>query len=146
MVDCRSKALELIGRRPHFRLELEHKLTTRGFDRDEIEVTLAELDERGWIDDPGNAQDLVQGALTRKGFGPRRMLFELHKRGVEPELAEEVVREVFSEPGAELERARQVASRAASGRAGEPDRLARFLDRKGFSRAVIVQILQESEP
>ncbi len=145
MATCREKAIDLIARRPHFRGELEQKLLSRGFPVDDVQSVLAELAGRGWLDDRSNARDLARGAWSRRGFGPRRMLAELRRRGVDQEVADEVVGEIFSEPGEELERARRVVDARARGREESPDRLARMLDRRGFSKSVILELLHESE-
>jgi len=139
-----QKALDLIARRPHFRRELEHKLSQRGFDSSEIESAVSELAERGWIDDLSNAREMAAGPFARKNLGPRRISYELQRRGVDQETVQLIVKEVFSEPEEELERARRVAQRVSHGTEIDRQRLARMLDRKGFSKAVIVTVLGES--
>jgi SOS response regulatory protein OraA/RecX len=73
------------------------------------------------------------------------MRFELQRRGVEESTAETVVTQVFEDPGEELRRAREIAARKSHGGAVEPDRLARQLDRKGFSKSVILRVLDDLE-
>ena len=143
MGDCRDKALDLVGRRPHFRRELQQKLLDRGFPPSEVNDVLEDLARLGLLDDLQHAQDMATGYLTRKGFGPRRIRFELRRRGVEEQTAARVVAEVFEDPEEELRRARDVAGRKSLRGAFDRDRLARQLDRKGYSKAVILRVLRE---
>jgi regulatory protein len=144
--DCHDKALELVARRPHFRRELDQKLARRGFSRDEIESTLEALSPTGLVDDLAHARDLAVGPLARKDFGPRRVRAELMRRGVEEEVAERVVSGVFSEPEEELRRAREAARKRSGASAMDDSRLGRYLDRKGYSKSVILRILEEIDP
>ena len=143
MSGCREKALELLGHRAHFRRELQQKLAQRGFAEDEIEATLGEMSQLGLIDDLSQARQFASGPLTRKSFGPGRMRVELLRRGVEEDVVEIVVQEVFEDPAAELERAREAAGKRLGSRSVDHAQLARYLDRKGFSKGVILSLLEE---
>ena len=146
MGDCQDKALDLVARRPHFRRELEEKLSRRGFPGDEIEATLVELARLGLIDDLAHARNLAAGPMTRKDFGPRRVRIELMRRGVDEGVADSVVAESFSDPGEEFRRAREATRKKGEARAMDSARLARHLDRKGYSKSVILRILEEFDP
>ena len=145
MGDCRDKALDLVGRRPHFRQELLQKLLARGYPSLEVEAALEDLERLGLLDDLEHARSMAAGSMTRKGLGPRRMLHELLRRGVGEDTAETVVAEVFADPEEELRRARRLVLRAGSGVRASRDRLARQLDRKGYSTAVILRVLESIE-
>ncbi len=140
---CYDKALELLGRRPHFRQELARKLASRRFPQAEIEATLERLESRGYLDDSKVALDLASGPLRRKGFGPRRVRAELERRGARDGAVEKALRSSF--PEGELSRARAVATRWLGVRGSDQPALARHLDRKGYSQQVVLQILEELE-
>jgi len=142
---CRDKAFDLVGRRPHFRRELQQKLLDRGYRSDEVEAALEDLVRLGVLDDLQHARDLSAGSMTRKGFGPRRVRFELRRRGVDDAIAETVVAEAFEDPGEELRRAGETARRKGAAGQSDADRLARHLDRKGYSKAVILRVLGDLE-
>ena len=146
MGDCRDKAFDLVGRRPHFRRELQQKLLDRGFQSAEVDGVLGDLERLGVLDDLQHARDLAAGSLTRKGFGPRRVRFELKRRGVDDATVESVVEEAFADPEEELRRARETATRRGVAGQRDADRLARHLDRKGYSKAVILRVLGDLEP
>lgn len=141
MGSSKDKALDLVGRRPHFRRELQQKLLDRGFPTDEVDSALEDLARLGLLDDLGAARDLASGPMTRKGYGPRRMLMELQRRGADETVIETVVAEVFEESEEEYRRASRVALRQGGGPDANRDRLARHLDRKGYSKAVILRVL-----
>ncbi len=130
-----AKALELLGRRAHFRAELEAKLAARGFPAAAVEEAMGRLAERGYLDDRAAARLWVEAA-QRKGYGPRRLRAELVRRGVEAEIAAEAVAAVIG--AGERERALAVAGRF---RGSDPAALARHLDRKGFSKPIILAIV-----
>lgn len=141
MGDCKDKALDLVGRRPHFRRELQHKLLNRGYSPEKVGEALEDLARLGLLDDLQHARDLAAGSMTRKGFGPRRIRLELRRRGVEEAIAETVVAEVFEDPGEELRRALAAVGERETDRRSDADRLARKLDRKGYSKGVILRVL-----
>lgn len=141
MGDCKDKALDLVGRRPHFQRELQRKLLDRGFPTHEVDSALDDLVRLGLLDDFQHARDLAAGSMTRKGFGPRRMRFELQRRGVEESTAESVVSEIFQDPEEESRRALETAEKMGQRGPDSKDRLARQLDRKGYSKSVILRVL-----
>ena len=141
---CRDKALDLVGRRPHFRSELQQKLLRRGYPAVEVEESLVDLERLGLLDDLEYARDLASGSMKRKGYGPRRIWFELHRKGVEEAIVDSVVAEAFAEPDEEERRALEVIRRKGFDLRAQSDRAARHLDRKGFSKAVILRVLEQS--
>ena len=143
VVACYEKALRLLARRPHFRQELARKLTSRGFPRREVEAALERLEARGHLNDRRCALDLASGPLRRKGFGPRRVRAELARRGAPEKAIEEAVSSSFAE--GELSRARDLAARWLGTRGRRLAALGRHLDRKGYSKQVILQVLDELE-
>ena len=146
MGDCHDKALELVARRPHFRRELDQKLSRRGYSRDDIDTTLEELSQTGLIDDLAHARGLAVGPMARKDFGPRRIRAELIRRGVEEGVVEAVVSEIFSGSDEELRRAREAARKRSRASAMDDSKLGRHLDRKGYSKSVILRVLEEIDP
>ena len=42
-MECRKKAMDLLARREHSRLELERKLTSRDYEAEEINATIEQL-------------------------------------------------------------------------------------------------------
>lgn len=140
---CRKKALDLLARRPHFRAELANKLELRGFSSLDVDSVLEELTGQGLLDDLMHASAWANGALSRRGLGPRGMESELRRRGVGDSIVEQVLADVYPSRAVEIQRALEVVERwRSSGRAGR-EKLARHLDRKGFSPGVILTVIDE---
>lgn len=80
----RAKALELLARREHSRLELRQKLVQRGFPPHHIEPVLNQLVEERLLDESRYAE-LYAGSRADKGYGPLRIARELRERGIPEE-------------------------------------------------------------
>ena len=77
----RAKALELLVRREHSRLELRQKLAQRGFPAAEIETVLEQLTAERLLDE-GRYAELYAVHRADKGYGPLRIARELRERGI----------------------------------------------------------------
>lgn len=94
----------------------------------------------GYLDDGRFARQYVSQRAGR-GVGSRRLLEELAVRGVDRELAAQVLHE--AELGDEGERALDLArERARRGRT--PEQTGRFLSRRGFSSAAVRRAVQQA--
>ena len=80
-----NKALDLLSRREHSRKELYIKLTKRFDFKDEINLTLDQLEENNLLCDSRFTEEYVH-SRRRKGFGPVKISMELAKRGVKDSL------------------------------------------------------------
>lgn len=77
----RAKALELLARREHSRLELRQKLLQRGFAAAHIDPVLEQLMVEQLLDERRYAE-LYANSRADKGYGPLRIACELRERGV----------------------------------------------------------------
>ena len=136
----RSRALGLLARREHSRVELQRKLSPHTEDAQELIDLLDDFTRRGWLSDARFAEALVHDKQAK--FGTSRLAYELRQRGVE----ESVIRDQLAElKDSELERARQVwqskfgvLPEDAKARAKQM----RFLQSRGFSFEVIGKIMR----
>lgn len=142
-VSCYDKALGLLGRRSHFRRELEGKLRQRGYPEAEVEETLGRLEGHGYLDDARTARELVEMRLSRGPEGKRRLASELKRRGASQEAVEEALAAL---PDDDLPAARKAAEAWTRRGGGDPRSLARHLHRKGFSQRAIYTLLDEAGP
>ncbi|MFO7808664.1 regulatory protein RecX [Guyparkeria sp.] len=82
LLDCEKRAVGLLGRREHSRLELARKLADRGFVGDEVEPVLERLADEGWQSDQRFAESLIRSRAARR-YGPDRIANELAQQGVD---------------------------------------------------------------
>ena len=80
-----NKALDLLSRREHSRKELYIKLTKRFDCKDEINLTLDQLEENYLLCVSRFTEEYVH-SRRRKGFGPVKISMELEKKGVKDSL------------------------------------------------------------
>lgn len=136
----RARALRLLARREHSRLELARKLLPRARSREDVEALLDVLAERKQLSDERFAEQRT-AVLARK-YGTGRIRRELLSKGISPEGAERAVA-----GDDELARARAILQRKfrdvpASTRE-ERARRGRFLQSRGFSFDVIRRALAD---
>ena len=143
----RARALRLLARREHSRLELEHKLGPHARDPEELRALLDDLARRGWLSEHRVIEQVIH---TRRGkFGSRRIRQELLDKGV----AEELIAEAMPQLGeSDVEAAREAWRRkfgAPPRNRNERARQVRFMQGRGFALDVIFKVIngqgEESE-
>ena len=139
--ELRQKAIRLLARREHTRLELARKLAAHGTPG-EIDAVIAELQASHLQSDHRFAESYVRSHAAR--LGASRLRQTLKTKGVTGDLIEAQLA-----PGVlpdEFERARMVWRRKYSGvpaDAREWARQARFLQGRGFASDIIRRLLRE---
>jgi len=81
-----QKALHFIAYQPRSEKEIRDRLSKADFAEDDIEKVLADLAEKGFVDDARFAQDWVDSRSTSKPRSRRFYAYELKRKGV-PEAA-----------------------------------------------------------
>jgi regulatory protein len=140
---CRNFALRLLARREHSRLELQHKLSAKGFNGPELEALLSQLEAEGLLSDARFAEAYIRSRRQR-GFGPLRIRSELQMRGV----ADETVATYLQANSADWVDLARAQYKKRFGKRLTPDykeraRRARFLLGRGFSNEVVLKVLGE---
>lgn len=87
---CWDDALHFLARAPHAKREVERKLARR-WDEEVIARVIGRLERGGWLDDAAFARAYMEG---HPGYGPRRLLGDLVRKGVDREVAEHVLAEL----------------------------------------------------
>lgn len=77
----RHKAIQLLARRDHARLELKTKLRKYSNDLKAIQTILDELMQRDYLNDQRFGASYIR-ARSEKGYGPIRIEQELYERGL----------------------------------------------------------------
>jgi regulatory protein len=79
--DCRRRALDLLARRDHSRLELERKLAARGYAPETVAEALNELERGGLLAARRFVESFVRSRAARLQ-GPVRIRAALAERGI----------------------------------------------------------------
>ena len=79
---CRRRAMDLLARREHSRVELQRKLSGRGFEPGLVAQVLDELIRDGLLEETRFVESFIRGRIG-KGHGPLRIRGELAQRGIE---------------------------------------------------------------
>jgi regulatory protein len=87
-LSAKSVAVRLLSRREHSAFEIRDKLRQRDFDEGEIEQTIIELQQGGWLSDERFAEAYIR-MRQQKGFGPIRIAIELNERGVKESIVDD---------------------------------------------------------
>src|SRR5688500_8940674 len=145
---ARDSALNLLSFRARTATELRRRLREKAFPEEVVERCVAELVERGLVDDSAFAETFVRDRVRLRPSGARRLVQELRVKGVDADMAEEAIEEVLrSEDVSELELARVAVSkwarRSGEDRARARRRLYGFLARRGFGGDTVRQIMEE---
>jgi SOS response regulatory protein OraA/RecX len=137
-------ALRLLGRRDHFRAELERKLGQRGYPPDEIGEALARVAELGYLDDAALARGEVERLRRRKGLGRAGLAAELLRKGVEAGTVDGALTSVTAAD--ERRRAREAGERWLRSHPPDAAALSRHLGRKGYAGSVVLGVVAELVP
>jgi len=143
-----NTALRILTGRDHFKAELIHKLKQRSFAADDIEKAVVECERLDYIDDERSARNYVE-QLVRKGYGLKRIDYEMNKKGLKDERIEKIISESVS--GAdELEGARRILKKNSRRFEREKDlkkrrnKIYRFLYTRGFSPDIIRKLMNNT--
>lgn len=89
---AKSAMMDLLSRRGYSQSRLETKLSEKGFESPEIATAVAMAKEYGWIDDEEFAASLTRSKLA-SGYGPNYIRQHLVSKGIERDLADQILRE-----------------------------------------------------
>ena len=87
-----NKALDLLSRREHSSKEIREKLLLRFDDNIIINSVITKLEENNLINNTRFAEAYVS-SRKRKGFGPKKISFELLSKGVSESVANRIIDE-----------------------------------------------------
>jgi regulatory protein len=146
--DCFSTALRLLARRDHSCSELSGKLADRGFSRDQIQWVVDRCLRFHYLDDERFAAAYTE-QLQRRGYGCRRIQQMLAAKGVAHETISNCLEPLCSDAVQIGDCRKVVIKKLNMNRHPDPSpearaKLHRFLLGRGFSPAIIRQVLDEA--
>lgn len=133
-----DRALDLLGFRARSATELRRRLVQKGIERPRAEAAVARLEAQGLVDDRSYARTLARSKALGAGASKRRIGQELARRGVDREVADEALAEVWREEEVDQTAAAERLARKRLGSLGGLDapsrrrRLYAFLARRGY--------------
>jgi len=142
-----NTALRILTRRDHSKHELSQKLKTRGYAGEIIDKVISECERFDYIDDERTTQIFIR-QLQRKGYGRKRIQFELNSKGLRGEHLQAVLSKSISDAD-ECQSAEKIFRKQARRFDREKDsikrkdKIYRFLYRRGFSKAVISELINK---
>jgi regulatory protein len=137
-----NRALGFLGYRARSEKEMRDRLRRYGYGDQTVEGVVGRLKELGYLDDADFAR-LAAREKARK-YGPRRVLGELRKSGLDSQIAQDAVDEEFA-GRSELEEAFSAAERRYNrgGSEAEARKVYGFLMRRGYSAEVCSEVARE---
>lgn len=143
MKSCFEKAVELLGRRAHFRRELELKLVRRGYEKDEVKATLDRLQDLKYLDEERTAEAFVEARAERAPAGRPLMRSELVRRGAARTVVEGALEGIDEAAAAKVaaERFLRRRHRPAENEQDRQKALLRHLASRGFPGHLVRKVL-----
>jgi regulatory protein len=135
-----------LSERAHGRGELAQALARKQVPEGVVEATLAKFEAAGLIDDEDFARSWVQARQRGKGLSSRALANELRTKGVDGDLAQEVIGEL--DPEDEIEAAHRLVRTRLRSMSRLDDttktrRLVGMLARKGYSSSLAFAVVRE---
>ena len=138
----RVVAMDLLSRREHSAYELTQKLKLRDFDIDEIEAALELLQQDNLQSDSRFIESVVNYRVNA-GFGPIKIKYELHQKGISAERVDDYLSGLTVEW-------QQLMAAQRSKKFGqdipadykEKMKQARFLQNRGFSPESVMRLFR----
>lgn len=143
---ARNRLLRLVSFRLRSRFEAGETLRREGYTGPVIEAALDEMARLGYVDDARFCSEYAYSRF-RRGYGPHRICLELKQKGVSANLVEEKLTTLFCGT-VELDQARSLLAKRLAAGYDPADRkvwwrCAAFLQRRGFGKEIIRQVLRE---
>jgi len=92
-----ERVIRLLAGRSHSRAELLRKLRQRGIGKKAAEQAVERATREGYVDDGRFALEFARHSRSIKGWAPARVRQELGKRGVDRDLVDAALAEVYAE-------------------------------------------------
>lgn len=144
---ARNAAYKMLSYRSMSVYEVEEKLKKKGFSIGTIGVTVKKLQELHLVNDEKYANDIARSMATLKGYGRYVITRKLQEKGIDRCLVDKAVEKIYEETG-EAEFASRLVlkkTRGAQLRFEDKGRIWRYLQYKGYSSAIIKEVLKDIE-
>jgi regulatory protein len=137
--------LHYLAYRPRSEAEIRSYLLRRGYQADVSDRVLEKLRSLNYVDDGSFARNWALAKAQSRGYGPKRIEQELTTKGIVPSVIHEVIRETLDHCDEKTQAKKLLAKRFHSENFRDLKTLRRaavFLQRRGYSSAVISDLLR----
>lgn len=146
-----AAALRILAAAAQSATSLRQRLARRGFTAAAAAAATEAMCAHGYVDDGALAASLA-AQRERRGYGARRVAADLHRRGLDGAVIEQVL--AATDPAAERTRATEVLARELRRRGleasalspGDRGRVGAALERRGFGPALIRSVMELVSP
>ena len=141
-----NSALRILTGRDHSKYELTQKLEQRGFTAHDIEKAVSECERFNYINDERTSRVYIR-QLILKGYGEKRIRYEMNKKGLKGERIQNILSETVAEID-ELDGAERILDKnlkrfeRESDLKKRRDKIYRFLNVRGFSQETIRKLIK----
>lgn len=135
---ARDYALKLISYRERSMREVEIRMQRKGCNEKLIKEILENLKFYDLINDKRFAQEWTQSRIKR-GYGKRKIIFELREKGVEEEIIKKIIKEVYAKVDEKQIAVEAVERKKISLK--EKAKVYRFLAGRGFTFEIINEVM-----
>lgn len=147
---ARNRALRYLTYRDRTEHEMRSYLAGKEFDAPTVDLVVDYLKRLGYVDDARFAAQWGRYRIETKQFGRFRLKQDLRLKGLDDALIEETLRQLYGEHD-EKELARDAAARKLPkwknlDKSKQRQRLAGFLQRKGFSSETVFDTVERLIP
>ncbi len=136
-----NQALNLLARRPRSEWELRDYFKRKGYDETCAGSVLAQLRERGFVDDLAFGRAWVENRRLLKATSKRRLQQELRQKRLADDIIEQVLAEDETDERAVLREL--VARKRQQARYQDNLKLMQYLSRQGFSYDLIKEAIED---
>jgi regulatory protein len=131
-----ESALRLLAVQPRSERDLTDRLRRRGLPRGAVDAAVTRMRELGYLNDAAFAKFYVEARLAATPRSRRALAFELGRKGVRRELADESLSDVSDSEAAYEAAQRRLRALRALDRQTFTRRLGTFLSSRGFGYGV----------
>ncbi len=142
-----AASLRLLSYRDRSVRGMEDKLSEKGFSVEEIAEVIVTLTGEGLLDDRRFAGELAASRIKNKNWGPRKIVYDLRRKGIPPEIVDSVLGEI-DEKAVALSAKRALEKWTAKkglGKSGLNEKAfaaaCRHLEGRGFGRGLILKLI-----
>jgi regulatory protein len=145
--ECFDRAMQYLKLRLHSRAELMRKLARRQFDEALIDQVLDQLTQLGYVNDAEFARTRARSAAARKHHGRQRTQLELLKTGVDCDVADRALDEIYASSdcnaAARMLAEKQIPRLSKLAPVVARRRLLGMMQRRGFALETAAPIVEE---